>query len=161
MSKPKSEPMDAKIKEVLNPKPAANNRRVCWTLKTLVAEFAELFPETPVEYSNYDGRNTALDVTFDLTVLDEADRATVIAMFSLFDSDSDSRIAAVITDGHWPEGVDGAVLIGIQPGPRTQDSREPFGLGDAYMVLIEAEEGMDANSPGWRLDDSWGTEGSS
>lgn len=143
MSKPdpKTEPMDAKIKEVQNPTPATNNQRVCWALKTLVAEFLELFPETPVEYSNYDGRNTALDATFDMTVMSGTDdelMATALLRLLV----SDERVATVLAE-------DSAMLVGVRPGPRTQDSREPFNLNDAFMVLIEADEREDADLPEW------------
>lgn len=132
----------AKTKEMMDPgareravgEPVTNTARVCYAAKTLVAEMHALFPETPVEYSNYDGRNTALDVKFDLTVLDEADRATVIAMFTLFDFDADPRVDMVI-----PAHEDAALLVSFKSNATTQDSRAPFGLAEAWSVLTEDE----------------------
>lgn len=129
-------PMDDGIREQAVGVPNANNRRVCYAIKTLVAEVLELFPETPVEYSNYDGRNTALDVTFDLTVLNADDRETLSTLLQLLGDraySEDQRIREVTYD-------DSAVLVSIISGPRTQDIREPFGLADAYVVLAEDDE---------------------
>ena len=128
----KSQPMDPTTKEVLVGTPQINRQRVCWAAKTLVAEVDELFPETPVEYSNYNGRNTALDVTFDFTVLDLPDRDTAIALLELLSTDS--RVDEVIEGG---AQMDAQVLVSFKPNATTQDSREPFGLGDALVVLDE------------------------
>src|SRR5690606_4954535 len=53
--------------------PANNNKRACYAIKTLVDEVGDLFPEITHQLSNYDGRNTALDVSFDLTGLDQGE----------------------------------------------------------------------------------------
>lgn len=126
--------MDPTAREATVGAPAANNARVCYAAKTLVAEVEALFPETPVEYSNYDGRNTALDVTFDLTTLDEEDRATFIALFTLFDFDADPRVDMVI-----PAHEDAALLVSFKSNAQTQDSRDPFGLDEAWSALTDSE----------------------
>lgn len=136
MSKKSDEPtpMDASIRERATGTTASNTQRVCYAIKTLVAEMHALFPETPVEYSDYDGRNTALAVSFDLSPLDEETGTTVLALFTLFDFDADPRIASVDADGP-------VVLISFRANARTQDSREPFGLAEAWEVLTEGDDG--------------------
>lgn len=121
------EPMDVTAREARVGTAHHNHSRVCYAIKTLVAEVHELFPETPVEYSNFDGRYTALDVTFDLTVLDDEDEARLARLLSLIENDA--RVAEVIAD------EDGAALVSIRSNPRTQDMRDPFGLGPAYLLL--------------------------
>lgn len=119
-------PMDPTIPETTQPVAASNHPRVAYALQTLVAEVHHLFPETPVEYSNVDGRNTALDATFDLTVLDSTDRQGFRDLLRLITSDE--RVAEVLTD-------EDQVLVSIRSNPRTQDSRETFSLNDAWMVM--------------------------
>jgi hypothetical protein len=119
-------PMDPTTKEARVGTPAANNERACYAAKTLVAEVNELFPETPFEYSNHDGRNTALDVTFDLNGMDNDAALDLHHVLGLIDSDA--RVAGVIVE-------DEAVLVSFRSSPRTQDLRDPFGLADALMVL--------------------------
>ena len=58
------EPMDASVPETAEPVVATNHPRVAYAIKTLVSEFQALFPETPVEYSDYNGLNTAMSATF-------------------------------------------------------------------------------------------------
>jgi hypothetical protein len=123
--------MDPSIRENPVGKMAVNAGRACWAAKTLVAEVLELFPETPVEYSNPDGRNTALDVSFDTTVHDTLDGELLATVLDL--SRSDSRIKDI-------DGEDGQVIVSFKSNPRTQDSREPFGLGDALLVLDEEQD---------------------
>lgn len=130
-----SEPMDPAIHEETVAPMVTNHERVCYAARTLASEVEALFPETPVEYSNVDGRNTALDVTFDLTVLDEADRDDLTRVLNLVDSDP--RVDLVIAGGAEHEGQ---VLVSFKSSLRTQDSREPFGLADAFSVLIDSDE---------------------
>jgi hypothetical protein len=137
MTKPddkKIEPMDDSIKEAREGTPFANAPRQCWAMKTLISEVHSLFPETPYEVSNIDGRNTALDVKFDLTVLDEQAGADLRTL--LVSLDGDERV----DETFWEEDM---VLVSFQSNPRTQDSREPFDLSGAYAVLIEDDDGGD------------------
>lgn len=139
MTKPddkKVEPMDDSIKEAREGTPFTNAPRQCWAMKTLINEVHSLFPETPYEVSNIDGRNTALDVTFDLTVLEDVDHATMIALLTLFDLAEEPRIEQIISE-------DESILVSFKSNPRTQDSREPFGLVEAYAVLVEEDDGGD------------------
>lgn len=122
------EPMDDSGPEHKTGVASSNTQRDCWAIKTLVEEFTALFPETGWGTTNYDGRNTALDVTFDLTSLDTQDRADAILL--LLAVDSDVRVAEVI-------GEDGQVLVSFRANPRTQDLRTTFGLAEAWSVLIE------------------------
>ena len=127
------EPMDVTVTEAKVGTPSGNSQRVCHAAKTLVGEVREMFPETPAEYSNYDGRNTALDVTFDLTALDSQDKSDFIALMTLFDFDGDPRVSEVLAE-------DGALLVSFNSNPRTQDSREPFGLVDAMSIISGRDE---------------------
>ena len=119
--------------------PHVNAPRQCWAIKTLVAEVHTLFPETPVQYSNVDGRNTALAVAFDATGLSEDDRADFINLMQLLTDpayNDDRRIEYGIIE-------DEQVIISMRSDPRTQDSREPFGLTDALHVLSGEDDGDD------------------
>lgn len=107
--------------------PQTNQRRVCYSLQTLVSEFNSLFPETPVEYDSYDRRNTALDAIFDLTVLDSDLRELAAQLLRLIEADH--RVMDVTSD-------EGLVSVAIKSDARTQDLRDSFGLNDAWMILI-------------------------
>lgn len=129
----KPEPMDASATEVKVGAPHVNHPRVCHAAKTLVAEVLDLFPETPVEYSNYNGRNTALDVTFDLTTLDERDADDLTIVLRLLDSDQ--RVAEVIAE-------ESAVLVSFRNSPLLQDSRAPFNIAEAMSILDDPVDYM-------------------
>jgi hypothetical protein len=126
-------PMDPSIIEDRVGSAHVNTGRACYAAKTLVAEVEALFPGVPVDYSNRDGRSTALDVSFDLTVLDEPDGQDLVTLLTLLGDSAhneDPRIREVMAD---PGTLQ--VLVGFRSNPRTQDSREPFGLADALDVL--------------------------
>lgn len=128
-------PMDTSIGEKAVGSMHVNKTRVCWALKTLVAEVLELFPETPVEYANHDGRRTALSASFDLTVHDEQDADDIGALLILLNDpayNEDPRIESVVYE-------EGQAHVLMRSDPRTQDSREPFGLADAWLVLAGDE----------------------
>lgn len=112
--------------------PHVNAPRQCWALKTLVAEMAELFPETPVEYSNVDGRNTALDVTFDCSMLGEEDQILLVNLFRTLEVDA--RVSQIMV------GND-QMLVSMKSDSRTQDLRDPFGLADAWGILTDEDDG--------------------
>lgn len=124
--------MDESVRELPVGEPMDNNRRVCRAIKTLVAEVADLYPGVPYEVSNYNGRNTALDVSFDATALDNDEAITFIQLLGLVETDE--RVAEVVTD-------DNQVLISMLNSPRTYDLTGPFGLDDAYSILTSGEEG--------------------
>lgn len=132
-----AEPMDASVRERKDPVPFKNHSRVAYALATLVEEFNDLFPETPVEYGDVDGRNTALSATFDLTVLDASERETAASLLELVETDA--RVSEVIVQ-------DDLVLVSMKSSPRTQDLRDPFGLGDTYLILTEEREGWEGGS---------------
>lgn len=136
----KSAPMDTAIVENKNPVAATNRQRPCYAIKTLVAEVQALFPETSYEVSNYDGRNTGLDVMFDMTSIPEdvADGAGLLISMV----DSDPRVELTIVGSDDVQGV----LVSIKPGPRTQDIRDSFGLAEAWSVL---SEGYDFEDESW------------
>jgi hypothetical protein len=143
------EPMDDSVRERAVGAPKPNNPRVCGAIKQLVAEFTGLFPETPVEYSNYDGRNTALDVTFDLTALDEdTDRVDALNLMIVLGDETfntDPRIDYVLASQ-----TDGAAVVSMKSSLRTQDLRDSFGLAEAYSILSGEAEGYDTeDDSGW------------
>lgn len=135
----KNEPMDASVTEAKMGAPAKHTERVCYAAKTLAAEVTGLFPETPVRYSNYDGRNTALDVEFDLTAISADEDAD--ALMRLLDAlAGDIRIEQVIAE-------DDSVLVSFRSSARTQDSRETFGLAEAWSILTGDPDDEDADWP--------------
>ena len=125
------EPMDDGIREQAVGTAATNTKRQCWAIKTLVAEVDHLFPDTPVTYDNYDGRNTALGVTFDFMEVDEADRGFLIDL--LLSLPTDERVRAV-------DSVGWEVKVVMRSNPVTQDKRDTFGLPDAWAVLFEEDD---------------------
>lgn len=134
MSKDKTEPMDPGAPEVTEAVTHVNEGRTAYALKTLVAEVLDLFPETSHEFSERDGRNTALAVTFDLTNLDLDDRDKFASLLSL--AKADERVAEVIVD------EDGLVCVRLRGNARTQDDRTTFDL-----VAIWEDMGEDAPEP--------------
>lgn len=144
------EPMDPSASEARVGTAAINNSRVCYAAKTLTKELSALFPETPVQYSNYDGRNTALDVEFDLTVLDEPERSDLRNLLDLLDADN--RVEEVITD-------EDSVLVSFFSNARTQDSRDSFGLAEAWQELTDPDDAEPADTE-WPDDVDLSTEGS-
>lgn len=123
----KNEPMDPNVREEKNPTARGNNLRACYGIKQLVSEVTALFPETTHEVSNYDGRNTGLDVEFDASSLPGL--AELLSLTS-----SDPRVFEVIED-------DGHVLVAFRPSARTQDDRSSFGLAEAWDVLVDEMDG--------------------
>lgn len=119
-------PMDPEAVETATPTPMSNNQRVCYALETLVAEAQQSFPGLSVEYSAFDGRNTALAATFDLTSVHEPEPSMLRDGLGLVVGDP--RVADVVAD-------ESAVTVTMHSNPRTQDSREPFNLADAMFVL--------------------------
>lgn len=126
------EPMDASVRETVTPEIAANAHRKCHAIKQLISEVDALYPEVPTQTGNIDGRNTALDVEFDLTVLDLVDQTLATELLMLVQNDE--RVAEVLAS-------DSQVLVSFRSNPRTQDSRASFNLGDAYDILIEKDLG--------------------
>jgi hypothetical protein len=144
------EPMDPTTREVAQGTPFTNHARVCGAIKQLVKEAHVLFPETSVEYSHIDGRNTALGVVFDLTPLDEdtarIDAANLFALLGDKAYGDDKRIEGV----HVESDGSGAVVL-MRSSLRTQDDPSSFGLADAWSVLTaSSDEGYDEE------DDEWG-----
>lgn len=131
-------PMDDGIRERSVGEARPNNQRQCWAIKTLVVETHTLFPETPVEYGDYDGRNTALSVTFDCSMLDETEQVLFTDLLRILDTDERVKDTEVGSD---------QVYVLMHSNPRTQDSREPFGLDDALSILSDDEDADD--DTGW------------
>jgi hypothetical protein len=137
------EPMDPTTREVAQGTPFTNHARVCGAIKQLVKEAQTLFPETTVEYTERDGRNTALGVVFDLTPLDEdSTRIDAANLFTLLGDKAygdDKRIDFVAVE---KDGSEATVVM--RSSLRTQDDPSSFGLADAWSVLTSSsDEGYD------------------
>lgn len=135
MPEPKMpEPMDAGIPEVSGnlPAPALPNARVAYALQTLEAEVEHLFPEVPKEHASVDGRNTALEVVFDTTSLDNEERGVFVTLLDCIEHDP--RVKSLTFDAET-----GGFSLLLHSNARTQDSRDPFNLNEAYLILIEAQ----------------------
>lgn len=128
------EPMDPAIREVPEPQPVQTRKRNAYALETLRDEVVHLFPETQdaFDISGIDGRGVAHDITFDLTVIPEEDRDGFASLIHLIEDDH--RVAQIIREGD-------QVYVSIVTDARHQDSRDTFGLNDAWMVLISGGEG--------------------
>lgn len=124
MSKP--EPMDPSFNESSTGQVHVNHKRNAYALVQLVDEVRRLFPETPYEFANYNGRNTAMSVVFDLTVMDNDDAITFGQLLGLVKTDP--RILDVIVD-------DDAVLVDLFPSARYQDNPDSFNLAETYEIL--------------------------
>lgn len=136
------ESMDPSIREGRVGTPQANTERPCWAISTLNEEVWALFPETPVEYSDVNGRNTALSVTYDCTALDvETDRIDLPNLLALIRDDA--RVDQVLISKDDEKVNIDYVLVQMRSNPRTQDNREPFGLADALLIMAEADETED------------------
>lgn len=129
MSKPVE--MDPSVQEGAAKK-HQNEPRSVYALDTLVEEVKALFPETTYEVSNFDGRNAAHDVQFQIT--SEADNAALPELLGLAIPASDPRVEEILLDAE-----DGLLLVSFYKNARVQDSREPFGLNDAWAILGEED----------------------
>lgn len=121
-------PMDPAAREGSAMDQIVNRQRPCYAIKTLIAEVLDLFPETSAGISGFDGRNVALNVTFDVAPCPE-----LVGLLSLIESDA--RVALVLHDIE-----EEAVLVQFHSRATTQDLRDPFGLADAWEVMSEENE---------------------
>lgn len=124
------QPMDATITEATTGTAHVNHQRQCYAMETLIKEVLDLFPDTPFEVSNFDGRNTGHDVTFDATAVPEDERTTFNNLLLL--TETDIRVKTVTV-------ADDEVLVEFTNDPRFQDMRLTFGLTSAYMILVDTE----------------------
>lgn len=122
------QPMGQGVVKVDKPVPGVNRQRPCYALVTLVDEVVDLFPEVTSTYDGVDGRGAALQGVFDATDLEPEVREDFF--FLLSSLENDPRVKDVVVDGS-------TLILGFHSNPRTQDSREPFNLGDALLVLVE------------------------
>ena len=130
-AKPQVAPMmDDKPHKTYTPDPE-RPPRLCYAIVTLVDEVRALYPEAPYEVSNVNGRNTALDVAFDLTAIPEDDREVLVTLLRLVEDDV--RVASVDVD-------ESQVLVSIKSNARKRNSRDTFDLDGAFAVLVEGEE---------------------
>ena len=120
------QPMDPGGPEPTSAPRSPNRQRSAYAITTLVSEVEQVFPGVRSEPSNYNGFNTATDVTFDLTSVSEDEVATLTTLLSMLDSDS--RVARVDVE-------DGQALVSLHSNLRTQDLRDSFGVAQAHEVL--------------------------
>lgn len=135
--KDKGQPMDPTYRESAVGTMHVNRPRIAWALKQLVAEVEALFPETAVTYGNEDKRNTSLSATFVCT------DPTLADLLGLLDDpayNEDRRIESVTAQQ--AEGEPEEVTVTLLASARTQDSRTPYGLADAYEVLVGHDGGQ-------------------
>lgn len=128
----KSEPMDPGAREQTVPDPVTNVGRTAYALKTLVSEVLALFPETPHEFSERDGRGVALAVMFDTTMIDGHDRDEFEALLGAVELDE--RVDTVVSE-------DDLTLVLLRSSARTQDDRSTFDL-DGILASMRDESGM-------------------
>lgn len=124
------EPMDPSVTEAKTGTATTNNQRNAYALVTLASEVHSLYPEMSYEFTNHDGRNTALGLSFDLTELPEDERGDFTRLLWLVGSDP--RVNEIVTEYD-------QLLILLVPSARTQDSRDSFGLVEAYSIMFEEE----------------------
>lgn len=105
--------------------------RHCYSIDTLVSEVLGLFPETIVTYGDPNGRDVALSATFETEESGFGPLREILSIVGLGE-----RIAMVSTDL-----VGGRITVFVRNTPATYDSREQFGLAEAFAVLIEDQEG--------------------
>lgn len=111
-----------------------NHPRNCWALDTLVAEVCEAEPEVKVDIDNSDVSNANLDVTF------SGCSDTLISALNLVSGDP--RIEHLMAGG---EELADAVYVSFYANAVTKDSREPFGVNDAVVILTtDGDEGATA-----------------
>lgn len=134
-------PMDAGAPEVSNPVISPLRKRNAYALDTLIKEVAALYPEATATVSQYDGRNTALAVTFDVT--ESEGLADLMELVSV-----DRRVLKVVT-----ETLDEITqtLVVLHSAPRIQDLRDSFNLESAFLVLAEEAEREEQEDPGFGL----------
>ena len=123
--------MDRSLRETVDGVPHVNTKRPCWAAKTLAEEVTELFPETRITYDNYDGRGAALDLGIDMADLNSQGREDLSQLIHLLGG-AEGRIDVAVEDVS-----ERTILVSFRSSARTQDSREPYGLGEALDVLSE------------------------
>lgn len=128
MSTPeKGAPMDPTFREDKTPVVASNRQRDCYALATLRMEVLDLFPETEWEVSEFDGRNVGHAITF--TTPEEESLSDLLLLI-----ESDHRVSQVTLP------VIGQTRVEFHHSMRTQDSREPFNLAEAWAEMFNGDE---------------------
>lgn len=119
------EPMDPSVPEVSQARPVRNRGRNAYALDTLIEEVLALFPETTHEVSGRNQFNTHLHVSFHTEEFERLDELLALV-------EGDHRVEEVLM-----EAEDRTILVALRPNMRTQDSRDSFGLAEAWDVLAE------------------------
>lgn len=124
-------PMDDSIRERSEGQPIPTRERTCWAIKQLLSEVEALFPETPYEVGDRDMRGVALVVNFDVSGLEGGDSVVFNSLIEALSSDA--RVEEIATEDF------GFASVRMRSSLRTQDDRTPFGLSEAYSILVEDE----------------------
>lgn len=121
------EAMDPGVREQSAPEAQVSTPRACYAAQTLADEVLALF-EVHTEFGEPNARNVALRVGFVDSKYPDLYSLLVL-------TESDERVLAVDSDGD-------SVLVSFHNSLRTQDSRAPFGLAEAYDILSANDEAI-------------------
>lgn len=122
------EPMDADAPERAVAAPTANRQRECYAMMTLRSEVETLFPETSISFGDPDGWGVKHEIIFDMSMLDEAEFKSASLLLSM--SLLDDRVVAFAKDEE-----EQSMAVEFVTDRRYRDSRETFGLDDAWLIL--------------------------
>lgn len=121
----KIEPMDASAVETPTPQPITTRPRTAYAVDTLITEVQAIYPDMEVETFGPNGRGVNLDVAFY-----DDDEPDLQALLGLVESEP--RVAEVMRSTN-----DNCTIVAINNDPAIYDSRDSYGLVDAYKVLSE------------------------
>ena len=124
-----TQPMDASAVEKAVGIPAAASDRSAYALAALIDEIQSLYPEVAVEITKRTGRGVGVEAQFAF----DSGSEYLTELLSLLVLDE--RIEEVVIDRE-----EGLSTVSVWPNPRTQDSRESFGLVEAYAVMIDSAD---------------------
>ena len=117
--------MDPQAEEVQRAVAALPRVRVAYALETLIDEVTSLFPETTYDIIDRNGRGTGVSASFSTHECDGLKDLLLLI--------EDPRIEGVVYDHR-----EAIAFVAVWNNPRTMDSREPFNLADAWLVLSES-----------------------
>lgn len=141
-SKPRSSASSKKVgtgtPEPLSGALSGNQHRLAYALDVLTEEIKGVHPDLPITPDDYNGWGVALSVSIDTTVLGDEDRSRLITVLDILGADA--RVAEVINE-------DGQTYVRVHADPMRQDSRAPFGVAGALVVLDGSDEDDSDEAP--------------
>lgn len=111
---------------------APYSARNCWALEVLVEEVVALYPEVDVTTTDVTSRKVGIEVTFGGWDADHEENEPLLPAV-LACVEGDSRVAEVTETG--TQGVS----VRMHANPVTMDQRDPFGIRDAYTIMLDGE----------------------